>query len=88
MVHINVNDTGLSKPFWKKIRLKNVSLKNVAKATLAPHLLLSKKTQGTIAKAAFAPHLLLKNKNKRLVRSNRAKSTTIKRQANGLCTCK
>lgn len=88
MVHINVNGTGLRKPFWKKIRIKDVSLKNVAKATLAPHLLLSKKAQGTIAKVAFAPHLLLKNKNKRLVRSDRAKSTTIKRQANGVCTCK
>lgn len=88
MIHINVNGAGLGKPFWKKIRIRDVSLKNVAKATLAPHLLLSKKAQGTIAKAAFAPHLLLKNKNKRLVRSNPVKSTTIKRQTNGICTCR
>jgi hypothetical protein len=88
MIHINVNDTGLAKPFWKKIRLKNVNLKNVTKAAFAPHLLLSKKAQGKIAKAAFAPHLLLKNKNKRLVRSNPVKSTTIKRQTNGICTCR
>lgn len=78
MIHVNVNEAGLGRSFLKKIRLKNVSLKNVAKAAFAPHLLLSKKAQGTVAKAAFAPHLLLKNKKKRLVRSNR-RPITLKR---------